>query len=85
MLRFRLVKFERIVTNPKVMGGQPHIRGTNISVATLVDLVTYGHSTERILQAYPMLEPADIKEAMQYMAYRLHREDIPLQATQQNF
>ncbi len=73
------MKFERITINPAVMGGKPCIRGMRMTVATVVDMMAYGYSFERILQAYPLLERADIEEAMHYAAYRLHEQNIPLQ------
>jgi uncharacterized protein (DUF433 family) len=56
--------FPRISHDPAVMGGKPGIRGLRITVGTVVGLITSGCSRERILQAYPQLEPADIDEAL---------------------
>jgi uncharacterized protein (DUF433 family) len=72
------MQFERIQINPNVMGGKPTIRGMRITVATIVDMVAYGYSFERILEAYPILEREDIEEAMRYAAFRLHEQEIPL-------
>jgi uncharacterized protein (DUF433 family) len=36
-----------------------------------VGLIASGNSRERILQAYPQLEAADIDEALAYAAWRL--------------
>jgi uncharacterized protein (DUF433 family) len=55
--------FPRISHDPAVMGGKPCIRGLRITVGTIVGLVATG-SRERILQAYPQLEAADIDEAL---------------------
>lgn len=52
--------FPRISHDPAVMGGKPCIRELRISVGTVVGLIASGSSRERILQAYPQLEPADI-------------------------
>ncbi len=73
------MKFQRIQVNPTVMGGKPCIRGMRITVATIVDMIAYGYSTERILQAYPILEAKDIEEAIRYAAFRVHEQEIPLQ------
>ncbi len=73
------MKFQRIQVNPTVMGGKPCIRGMRITVATIVDMIAYGYSTERILQAYPILEREDIEEAIRYAAFRVHEQEIPLQ------
>jgi uncharacterized protein (DUF433 family) len=58
--------FARITHDPGVMGGKPCIRGLRVTVATVVGLLASGTSRERILQAYPYLEPEDIDEALGY-------------------
>ena len=58
----------RISHDPAVMGGKPCIRGLRITVGTVVGLIASGSSRERILQAYPQLEAADIDEALAYAA-----------------
>lgn len=60
--------FPRITHNPSVMGGKPCIRGLRVTVGTVVGLLASGESRERILQAYPSLEPADLDEALAYAA-----------------
>ena len=53
----------RIRHDPAVMGGRPCIRSLRITVATILNLMASRATRERILQAYPQLEPDDIKEA----------------------
>ena len=68
--------FARITHDPAVMGGKPWIRGLRVTVGTVIGLLASGYSRERILQAYPYLEPQDIDEALAYAAWRLQeRED----------
>ena len=59
-----LMAFVRISHDPTVMGGKPCIRWLRITVGTVVGLIASGNSRERILQAYPQLEAADIDEAL---------------------
>ena len=61
--------FKRITFNPEIMGGQACIRGLRIPVATVVKLVASGMTAKEILKEYPVLEPDDIKEALQYAAW----------------
>ncbi|MFM9102465.1 MAG: DUF433 domain-containing protein [Cyanobium sp.] len=68
----------RISHEPPVMGGKPCIRGLRISVATIVGLIASGVSRERILQAYPQLEAADIDAALSYAAWRLEEREETL-------
>jgi uncharacterized protein (DUF433 family) len=62
---------DRITLAPAVMGGKPCIRGLRVSVGTLLGLVATGVSRERILSAYPYLEPEDLDAALAYAAWRL--------------
>ena len=70
--------FSRITHDPAVLGGKPCIRGLRISVGTIVGLVASGVGPERILGAYPLLEEADIAEALAYAAWRLEEREEAL-------
>jgi uncharacterized protein (DUF433 family) len=60
------MKFTRITSDPREMGGMPCIRGLRIPVATIVGMIADGMSETEILDAYPDLEGGDIHEALQY-------------------
>jgi uncharacterized protein (DUF433 family) len=60
---------DRITFNPEVMGGKPCIRGMRVTVGMVVGLVAAGVSRERILAAYPYLEPEDIQQALAYSSH----------------
>ncbi|MEX2216348.1 MAG: DUF433 domain-containing protein [Phycisphaeraceae bacterium] len=68
----------RITFDPQVMGGQPCIRGLRVTVGMIVGLVAARRTTEEILAAYPYLEDDDIREALEYAAWRLQEREIPL-------
>lgn len=72
------MEFNRITLDPLVMGGKPCIRGMRVTVATILGLLAAGKSRERILEAYPYLEPEDIDAALAYAAWRLEERDEPL-------
>ncbi len=61
----------RITENPQQMGGVPCIRGLRIPVATVVGMVADGMTACEILQTYPDLEDADIREALAFAAEAL--------------
>lgn len=75
------MKFTRITHNPAVMGGKPCIRGLRVTVGTIVGLLASGESRERILEAYPYLEAADLDEALAYAAWRLQEREEELVVT----
>jgi uncharacterized protein (DUF433 family) len=70
--------FPRISHDPAVMGGKPCIRGLRITVGMVVGLIASGYTSERILQAYPQLEPADIDQALAYAAWRMEEREEAL-------
>ena len=60
------------------MGGKPCIRGMRVTVGMLVGLIASGHTFDDILKAYPYLEPDDIREALQFAAWRVEEVEVPL-------
>ncbi len=71
-------RFTRITVNPEQMGGTPCIRGLRIPVATVVGMVAEGMGEAEILEAYPDLEPEDIREALRYAALAVQERELPL-------
>ena len=51
---------ERITINPKVMVGNPVIRGTRLTVEYILGLLAHGSTMEEILVEYPGLVKDDI-------------------------
>jgi uncharacterized protein (DUF433 family) len=70
---------KRITFDPAVMGGKPCIRGMRVTVGMIVGLLAGGHTERKILQAYPYLEPEDVREALAYAAWRVEEAEVPLQ------
>lgn len=69
---------QRITRNPEVMGGKPSIRGMRITVGMILGLLAGGHSEDEILEAYPYLEPGDIRAALSYAAWRLEELEVTI-------
>jgi uncharacterized protein (DUF433 family) len=72
------MQFTRITTNPHQMGGMPCLRGLRIPVASVVDMVADGMTTEEILQAFPDIEREDIAEALRFAAEAVRERELPL-------
>ena len=70
------MKFTRMTVDPMQMIGLPYIRGLRIPVATVVDMVAWGLSTEEIFKLYPDLEPKDITETLRYAAEAVREREI---------
>ena len=75
------MRFTRITTDPRQMGGVPCMRGHRIPVATVVGMVADEMSTDEILRTYPDLDREDVREALQYAAQALQEREIPLVVT----
>jgi uncharacterized protein (DUF433 family) len=66
--------FPYIVRIPGVVGGEPVIKGTRVSVVAIVQYHQMYHDIERVRQAIPHVSTAAIKEALAY--YQAHREEV---------
>ena len=64
-----MLGFDRITFDPNVMGGRACIRGMRVTVSLVVNMVANGMSLKEIVQAYPYLEPEDVRQALQYVAW----------------
>ena len=60
------------------MGGRPCIRGMRVTVGAIVGLLAAGRTHEEVLQAYPYLQPEDIRAALSYAAWRTEEVELPL-------
>lgn len=75
-----MLGFDRITFDAQVMGGRACIRGMRITVALLVNLVANGMTIPEIIDAYPYLEPEDVRQALQYAAWLAEETVHPLEA-----
>ena len=71
-------RFNRITIDPKVMNGQPCIRGMRLTVRRVLDIIaTYDDRTE-IRREFPELEDEDIRQALGFAAANLDDAVIEL-------
>ena len=66
----------RIEVNPEIMFGKPVIKGTRITVESLLRKLAGGMSIEDILADHPHLIREDILAATAYAADQLAMEEI---------
>jgi uncharacterized protein (DUF433 family) len=74
-----MLGFDRISFDPNLMSGRACIRGMRITVSLILNLVANGMSVEEIIDAYPYLEPDDIRQALQYAAWLAEEAVHPLE------
>lgn len=65
---------ERIVRDPNVLGGEPFVRGTRISVRSVVLTSREYGGVSGVLDAYPQLSRDDIEAALAF--YSAHQAEI---------
>ena len=57
---------KHIVRNQKICGGEPVIRGTRVTLRTLLASLAGGSKVEEILRDYPTLKKADIRAVIAF-------------------
>jgi uncharacterized protein (DUF433 family) len=57
---------ERVVIDPEICNGRPVIRGTRITVQSLLEFLAAGDSVEEILAEFPGLVREDVQACLDY-------------------
>jgi uncharacterized protein (DUF433 family) len=65
-----------IVSDPKTMMGKPVVRGTRITVESIVERLGAGESIEAILQAQPRLTREGVLAAIKFAAEALKADVV---------
>lgn len=68
----------RILIEPAVRGGPPHIRGTRITVSDILEYLAEGMTVEEILHDFPDLHDIDVRTALRFAADRERRLFAPV-------
>lgn len=68
---------DRIVRDPKVVGGEAVIRGTRVTLRTVLASLAEGATVAEILADFPTLAEEDIRAAIAFAAASA-QEDLPL-------
>ncbi len=64
----------RIEINTALMMGKPVIKGSRITVESIVEELGSGYSLEDVLQAHPRLQKEDIYAALQYASATMNEK-----------
>jgi uncharacterized protein (DUF433 family) len=70
---------EHFVRDPQICGGQPVIRGTRVTLRTVLASLAEGASIEEIVADFPTLAPADVRAVIAFAAASAE-EDLPVLA-----
>ncbi|OGA21372.1 MAG: hypothetical protein A3I02_09205 [Betaproteobacteria bacterium RIFCSPLOWO2_02_FULL_67_26] len=72
-------KFDRITSDPAILGGQPTIRGMRLTVRRVVEALALYPNWDDLRVEYPELEPDDIRQALEFAASNLDDKIIPFE------
>lgn len=67
----------RIVRDPRTCGGEPVIRGTRVTIRTVLASLAEGDSIESILDDFPTLTKEDVRAVIAFAAASAE-EDLPV-------
>lgn len=68
-------QLDRIVIDPAIMGGEPCVKGTRVTVGTVVGLFAKGHDEAQVLELYPYIQAKDVRQALKYAAWRVQGQE----------
>ena len=64
----------RIIINPDVCNGRPVVRGTRITVESILGFLSAGEDVDEILRQFPGLERADISACLAFASRLMGRK-----------
>lgn len=73
--------YDRITSDPKMLGGKPCIRGMRITVQRVLEILAQNPSWDAVRDDYPELEEQDIRQALAFAAAFLTDTVIPLDSS----
>ena len=68
---------ERIVRDPRIVGGEPVFKGTRVTLRTVLASLAEGATTAEILSDFPTLCEEDVRAAIGFAATSA-QEDLPI-------
>ena len=71
---------DKIVRDAQICGGEPVLRGTRVTLRTVVASLAAGDSVEEILADFPALNAEHVRAAIAFAAASAE-EDLPVPAT----
>lgn len=68
---------EYLVRDPQICGGEPVVRGTRVTVRTILASLAEGSTIEEILKDFPTLTEQDVRAVIVFAAISAG-EDLPV-------
>ena len=70
--------FDRIVSDPAILGGKPIIKSTRISVEMVMEWIASGASRDDVVKAHPHLAAEDVQQAIGYASQAVKNEVLTI-------
>jgi uncharacterized protein (DUF433 family) len=67
---------QNVEINPRIMMGKPVVKGTRITVESILEKLSSGETEDDIIKAHPHLTKENIKAALSFAAQSLKGENI---------
>lgn len=71
---------KHIIRNPQICGGEPVIKGTRVTVRTILASLAEGAHVAEILADFPTIHEEDVRAVIAFAAASAE-EDLPLPAS----
>ena len=71
-----------IVSDPRVLGGKPTIKGTRLSVEFILSLLAGGWTQTEIFESYPRVSPESLQAIFTWMYDWMREEALMPEAKQ---
>jgi uncharacterized protein (DUF433 family) len=68
-----------IIRDPHICGGEPIIKGTRVTIRTILASLAEGANTEEILADFPTIKEQDLRAVIAFAATAAE-EDLPVHA-----
>jgi len=68
---------EKIVRDPRIVNGEPVLKGTRVTLRTVLASLAEGATTAEILADFPTLSEEDVRAVIAFAATSA-QEDLPL-------
>lgn len=70
--------FDRVTSDPRIMNGQPCIRGMRLTVRRVLEAMAVYTDRKELLKEYPELEEEDLCQALAFAAANLDDRVVEL-------
>ncbi|MEP6948338.1 MAG: DUF433 domain-containing protein [Ginsengibacter sp.] len=68
--------YKNIVSNPDICNGKPTIKGTRITVQSVMSFVLAGDSDEIVLQGYPRMTSDDLQACKEFTSMLFEKPNM---------